>query len=72
MVTITTSQAGVVTISGRGLKDEVKTLPSGMHKLKVALGQQGKAELKRAKKIKVSVKLRTRDETASRSKDIRL
>jgi len=71
-VTIKTSQAGAVTITGPGLKKTSKTLSPGTHEVRVALTKAGKAERKHHKKIKLTVSLKTAGTTVSNSKEIEL
>jgi hypothetical protein len=72
VVTIETTQAGTVTITGPGLKKTVKTLAAGTHHVTLALTKVGTAERKKGKKIKLSVSLKTSSKTVSASKVIKL
>jgi hypothetical protein len=72
VVTIKTSQAGTVTITGRGLKKTTRTVAAGTHKMTVALTKAGKAERKGHKKIKLSVSLKMSIKTVSRSVEVKL
>jgi hypothetical protein len=58
LLTVTTTQQGTVTVSGRGLKTLKKTLGAGAHQLRVGLTKSGRTarKLRRKTKIKVSVK----------------
>ena len=58
LVTLLTSQPGIVTVSGRFLKTTRKTLGAGVHRLKVSLTKNGRIarKLRRATGIKVSIK----------------
>jgi hypothetical protein len=71
VVTIKTSRAGTVTITGPGLKKTVKTLAAGTHHVTVALTKAGTTERKSHKQIKVAVSLNTSGRTVSGS-EIRL
>ena len=72
VITITTSQAGTVTITGPGLRKTVKSIPVGTDRVAVPLTKAGKAERKQRKKIKLAVSLRTTNVTVSRSEKIKL
>jgi hypothetical protein len=72
VLTIKASTAGTVTITGRGLKTSVKTLAAGSHQVKIALTRAGRAERKHAKRIKLSVTLKTTGKTVSSVRAIKL
>jgi hypothetical protein len=72
VVTIKTSRAGAVTITGPGLKKTTRTVAAGTRVITVALTQAGKAERAGRRKIKLSVSLKTRIKTVSRSAEIKL
>jgi hypothetical protein len=71
-VTIKTSRAGTVTITGPGLKKTTRTFAAGTRVMTVALTKAGQAERAGRKKIKLSVSLKTRIKTVSRSVEIKL
>jgi hypothetical protein len=72
VVTIKTSRAGTVTITGPGLKKTTRTVAVGTRVMMVALTKAGKAERAGRKKIKLSVSLQTSIKTVSRSAEIKL
>jgi hypothetical protein len=72
VVTIKTSRAGTVTITGPGLKKTTRTVAAGTRVMTVALTKAGKAERAGRKKIKLSVSLKTSIKTVSRSVEIKL
>jgi hypothetical protein len=72
MLTIKTSRAGTVTITGPGLKKTTKTVAAGTRVMTVALTKAGKAERAAREKIKLSVSLKTSIKTVSRSAEIKL
>jgi hypothetical protein len=72
VLTIKTSRAGTVTITGPGLKKTTRTVAVGTHVMTVALTKAGKAERAGRKKIKLSVSLKTSIKTVSRSAEIKL
>jgi hypothetical protein len=71
-VTIKTSRAGTVTVTGPGLKRTARTVAAGTRVMTVALTKAGKAERAGRKKIKLSVSLKTSTKTVSRSVEIKL
>jgi uncharacterized delta-60 repeat protein len=71
-VTITTSQAGIATITGPGLKKTVTTLTPGSHKVTVPLTKTGQAKRKQGKTIKLTVSLKTAARTASATEKVKL
>src|SRR5665213_3369925 len=72
VVTIKTSRAGTVTITGPGLKKTTRTVAAGTRVMTVVLTKAGKAERAGRKKIKLSVSLKTSIKTVSRSVEIKL
>lgn len=72
LVTIMTSRAGTVAITGPGLKKTIKTLGAGTHQVRVAYTKAGKTARAHHKKIKVVASLKAGGATASSSKQIRL
>ena len=72
VVTIKTSRAGTVTITGPGLKKTSRTVAAGTPVMTVALTKAGKAERAGRKKIKLSVSLKMSIKTVSRSVEIKL
>ena len=72
LVTIKTSRAGTMTITGPGLKKTTRTVAAGTRVMTVALTKAGKAERAGRKKIKLSVSLKTSIKTVSRSAEIKL
>jgi hypothetical protein len=72
VITIKTTQAGTVTISGPGLRRTVKTLAAGTNRVTVALTKAGKAARKAGKKIKLTVTLKSGGKTVSSSKKFKL
>jgi hypothetical protein len=69
-ITVNTSQAGTVTISGPGLKKTVVSIAAGSHKVKVPLTKAGRASRKHKKKIKVKASLKVGQTTVSASKAV--
>lgn len=65
LVTFITTQHGVVTITGSGLKATKKAFGAGTHQLKVALTKSGKAARKHHRKRKVKVAVRNNVGAAS-------
>jgi hypothetical protein len=72
VVTVKTSRAGTVTITGPGLKKTTRTVAAGARVMTVALTTAGKAERAGRKKIKLSVSLKTSRKTVSRAVEIKL
>jgi hypothetical protein len=72
VVTIKTSRAGAVTITGPGLKKTTRTVAAGTRVMTLALTKAGKAERAGRKKIKLSVSLKTNIKTVSASERIKL
>jgi hypothetical protein len=72
VVTIKTSRAGAVTITGPGLKKTTRTVAVGTRVMTVALTKAGEAERAGRKKIKLLVNLKTSIKTVSRSVEIKL
>ena len=72
VVTIKTSQAGTVTITGPALKKTVKTLGAGTHVVTVALTKAGRAERRARKKIKLTATLKVGSRTVASSLRIKL
>ena len=72
LVTIKTTEQGIVTISGRGLKKIHKTLAAGTYHLRVALTKFGKAERRGHRKIKLAVSLKVGSRSVSGSEQISL
>jgi len=71
-VTIKTSEPGIVTTMGSGLKKTVKTLVAGTHEVTVPLTKAGKIASKGHKRIKLSVSLKTNVKTVSASDGVKL
>ena len=71
-VTLSTSEPGVVTIVGRGLKGRSITLVPGMHRIVVALTKAGRHELWAHERIKLSVSEKVGARTVLTSRRIRL
>ncbi len=72
LVTIKMSRAGVVMITGPGLKKSVKTLRVGTHQISVVFTKAGRAGRVHHRKIKLVVTLNSAGRTASFSKVIKL
>jgi hypothetical protein len=72
LVTIKTSRAGTVTITGPGLKKTTRTVAAGTRVMTVALTKAGNAERAGRKKIKLSLSLKMSIKTVSRSVEIKL
>ena len=72
LVTVTTTQQGVVTVSGAGLKTTKKTLGAGKHQLKVALTKNGRAARRHGRKTKLKVVVRNDAGAASGAVTFRL
>jgi hypothetical protein len=72
LVTIKTTESGIVTITGAGLRRAVKTLAAGTHKVPVPLTSTGKGERRQHKKIKLSISLTVDSTTVSASEKINL
>jgi ATPase subunit of ABC transporter with duplicated ATPase domains len=72
LITIDSSQAGTVVITGPGLKKIVKILTAGTHRVTLGLTSRGKSERKARKKIKVSVSLKVGGRIVGASKTIKL
>ncbi len=53
LITITTSEPGVVAITGPGLRGLAKELPAGVHRLTIRFTKQGRAERARHRRITV-------------------
>lgn len=70
-VTLETSQAGTVTISGPGLKTTTKSVAAGTSQVKVALTKVGKHDRKHHKQVKLTVQLKAEGKTVSESKTIK-
>ena len=71
LVTIETSRAGTVTLTGAGLNRTVERLPAESDDVKVRFSRGAKGR-KRHRRIKLAVSLRPATETVSSSKEIRL
>ena len=72
VVTLDISQAGTVTISGRGLKTTATRVGAGTHRIKVMLTEAGRSERKHHKKVKITVQLKAAGKTVSGSKTVKL
>ncbi len=70
-VTLETSQAGTVTISGAGLKTTTKSVAAGASQIKVALTKLGRRDRKHHKQVKLTVQLKAEGKTVSESKTIK-
>jgi uncharacterized delta-60 repeat protein len=71
-VTIKTSQAGIATITGPGLRKTVMALAVGSHKVIVPLTKTGQAERNQGRTIKITVSLKTAARAVSATKKIKL
>ena len=54
LITIEVPEPGKVTVTGRGLKKTVETLPGGTHRLVLVLTKKGRAERRHHRRIKVA------------------
>ena len=72
LVTVTTTQQGVVTVSGAGLKTTKKTLAAGAHQLKVALTKNGRAARRHGRRTKLKAVVRNNAGAASGAVTFRL
>lgn len=73
LVTIKTTETGMVTITGAGLRSTaVQPLSAGTHQLTVALTKRGQAERKRHQEIKLSIRLNADSRSVSASREIKL
>ena len=73
LVTVRTSAAGTVKISGRGLKTTVKrNLKAGTHQIKVPLTKAGKAARRKHRKIAVRVSLTVGRQSATKTAKVRV
>lgn len=72
VVTLDISQAGTVTISGRGLKTTAKRVTVGTNEIKVVLTKIGRSERRHHKKVKLTAGLKSADKTVSTSKTVKL
>jgi len=72
VVIIKTSEPGIVTLAGRGLKKKAKMLSAGAHEITVALTRFGRTERRERKKIKLLVDLTVGNKTVLASEKIRL
>ena len=71
-MTVTTSAAGTVWVSGYGLRTTRKNLTAGTHKVRVAFTQLGVRRHKRHKKTSVRVKLVVGKQAAAKAMTLRL
>jgi hypothetical protein len=71
-VTVNTSGAGKVTITGAGLAKTTVALPTGTSTVKVALTKAGKRDRAHQRTIKIAVSLAAGGSTASASARIKL
>ena len=72
LVTVTTTQQGTVTVSGRGLKTIKKTLAAGAHQLKVSLTNNGRTARKHHKKTKVKASVKDSNGSSSKTMNLKL
>jgi hypothetical protein len=73
LVTVTTSQKGIVIVSGKGLKPVKKTLTAGTHQLKLALTTKaGKSARKHHSKVKLSATIKSSTGSATATKTLKL
>lgn len=72
LVTIETSEPGVVTITGPGLKGTIRTLVAGTSRVLISLTKRGRAQRREHKKIKLSVSLKVGNRSVSSSEKLRL
>lgn len=71
-VTIKTSEPGVVTVKGVGLKKAIKTLLPGTRRLTIDLTKAGRDDRRAHKKVKLSISLKVHSRTVSASREIKL
>jgi len=72
LVSVTTSQNGTVSVTGKGLESVKKTLAAGTHQLKLALTKTGKTALKHHGKVKLSASVKSSTGSASTTKTLKL
>jgi hypothetical protein len=72
LLTVTTTQSGTVTVSGRGLKTTKKTLGAGTHPINVSLTSVGETARKHHKKTKLKVTAKNTHGSASKTISIKL
>jgi hypothetical protein len=72
VVTVTTSQKGAVTVSGKGLKSTKKTLSAGTHQLKLVLTKAGKTARKHHRRVKLSASVKSSTGTATKTTTLEL
>lgn len=65
LVTVKTSEPGVVAIAGPGLKGLVKELPAGVHRLTISFTRRGRAERGRHRRIKLLASERVDNRTVT-------
>jgi hypothetical protein len=72
VATVTTSQKGTVTVTGKGLKSVKKTLAAGTHQLKLALTKTGKTARKHHRKVTLKAGIKSSTGSASATKTLEL
>jgi hypothetical protein len=72
LITITTSQNGTVTITGKGLKPIKKTLTAGTHQLKLTLTKTGKNARKHHHKTTLNASIKNTNGTTTTTKTLKL
>ncbi|THD79797.1 MAG: hypothetical protein E7812_08720 [Phenylobacterium sp.] len=72
VLSVTTSQVGSVTITGRGLKTVKKTLTAGKHRVEVPLTAAGKSVRRRHGNTKLRISVKSAAGTASKTFSLKL
>jgi hypothetical protein len=72
LVTVKVSRAGILTITGTGLKKTVIFLSAGTHRIKVTLTRAGRRDGARHKKVKVKLSFSAGTVTLQELKTVRL
>lgn len=72
IATVKTSEPGVVTITGAGLKKLIRTLAPGTHRLTMTLTRAGRGERRAHERIKLAVSLKVDGRRVSASREVRL
>jgi hypothetical protein len=72
LLTVTTTQKAILTISGRGLKTTRRTLGAGTHVVKAPLTRAGQAARKGHKKIRIKVSAKNAQGATGKTTSVRL
>jgi hypothetical protein len=72
LVTVTTSQEGAVTVTGKGLKPVKKSLTAGTHQLKLVLTKTGKTARKHHSKTKLQATVKSSGGSTTTTKTLKL